>query len=151
QTRYLVEKPAAAGVHQLGVALELGQAQRPHLLLVGEVAPAVVGQEARLRPGGAVHQHLDVAVAGRPRVVEQLAGLLLAQLGRPVAQPVEGVAERAAPVLAPAEPPRVAAAVRPPALDAVDAAPGGALLDLDLQAWREALEELAVVGEPGRA
>src|SRR6185295_3279068 len=67
-----------------------------------------------------------------------------------VAQPVEGVAQRLAPALVPALlAARVAAAVGGPAADAVRAAPGGVLLDLDLVVRRETLQELRVIGELG--
>src|SRR4029077_21260991 len=64
----------------------------------------------------------------------------------PVLQGVEGLAERAAPLLLPAAA-GIAAAIGTPALDAVDAAPRAVFDDLRLPLGRMQLEEFAVVGE----
>ena len=45
---------------------------------------------------------------------------------------------------------RLAAAIAPPAFDAVDAAPGGVLEDLDLMLGRMLFQELAVDGQLGQ-
>src|SRR5262249_50190901 len=100
----------------------------------------------------AVEDHVDVGVPRRPGILET-GGALLGE-GRVdlAAQPVEGLPQRAAPRLAPAGMGAgVAAAVLPPALDTVGAAPGAVLEDLRHVTGRMALEVLAVVGEPGRA
>ena len=76
-------------------------------------------------------------------------GQLFGERGGAVAEVVEGFAQGAAPLLAPAGLAAVAAAVGAPAFDAVGAAPGGVFDDLGLPLGREFCEELAVVGELG--
>ena len=147
----LVEEPAAAGVHELGVALQLQEFEDGDALLGGERMGGVLGEEAVLGVGGAVEDDVDVGVAGGPEVVEQRCGEGFGERSGGVAQEVEGLAQGGAPLLVPAGLAAVAAAVGAPALDAVDAGPGGVLGDLGLPLGRELREELAVVGEVGVA
>ena len=111
----------------------------------------VAGEEAVLGGGGAIEDDVDVGVARGPEVGEQRCGEGLGERGGRVAEEVEGFAEGCAPLLVPAGLAAVAAAVGAPALDAVDAGPGGVFDDLGLPLGREFLEELAVVGEAGVA
>jgi hypothetical protein len=148
-SRELVEEPAAARVHEHGVALRFEELEGAPPLLAAQLAPGVLGEETRDVLGRAVEQHADVVVARRPGILEQLAARGLERRRHAVAQPVESVAQRLAPALVPALlASRVTAAVGVPAADAVSAAPGGVLLDLDLVVRRETLQELRVVGEP---
>ncbi len=68
----LVEEPAAGGVHELGVALELHELEDAGALGRGEWAARVRGDEAV--GGRAIEDDLDVGVAGGPKVVEQGCG-----------------------------------------------------------------------------
>ena len=147
----LVEEPAATGVHQLGVALELEQLERGDALARGEGVGGVASEEAVLAGGGTVEHQLDVGVARGPEVGEQAFGELFGQRRGCVAEKVEGFAQGRAPLLVPAGLAAVAAAVGAPAFDAVRAAPGGVLDDLSLPLRRKFLQELAVVGEAGVA
>ena len=89
-------------------------------------------EEAVVRGGGAVEDDVDVGVARGPEVDEERRGELFGERCGGVAEEVEGLAQRAAPLLVPAGLAAVAAAVGAPALDAVGAAPGGVLGDLGL-------------------
>ncbi len=128
----LVEEPAAAGVHQHGVALHFEQLQQAHAFRLVELAVRGGGEEPLHRFGRTVEDHGDVAVAGPPRIDAETACGIAIGRGNRVAQPVERRPQRFAPLLAPARPsPGTAAAVTPPAFDPVDAAPRAVLEDLD--------------------
>ena len=126
--RELVEEPAATGVHQHGVALELHQlpdgdsfrfAQRPHRMLGRETLPAF------RRP---VQNDVDVIVARRPGVLQERPRFLLEERSQRVPQPVQGLAQRGAPFLVPVRVAAgIAAAIAAPPLNAVDATPGAVL------------------------
>ena len=145
----VVEEPAAGGVHELGVALELEELEDGDAFGGGEGAGGVGGEEAVEVVGGAVEDDVDVGVAGGPEVFEEGLGDGLGEGRGAVAEEVEGFAEGGAPALIPSGLAAVAAAVGAPALDAVGAGPGGVVDDLGLPGGGEFLEELAVVGEAG--
>ena len=68
-----------------------------------------------------------------------------------VTQPVQGVAQRRAPGLIPAGVRAgVAAAITPPAIDTVSAAPGTFFNDVDLVGRRVLFQKLAVIGQSGQ-
>ena len=75
----LVEEPAARGVHELGMTLELHELPDNGAFGVGEVAGGVGVEEAVFRGGGAVEDDVNVTVAGGPDVVQQTFGALLGQ------------------------------------------------------------------------
>src|SRR5206468_8515388 len=127
--RQLVEEPTAARLHEERVPGELEEAAGLHLP-GGRERRAHLAPEPGRRPLGD-EDTVDVAIAGAPRVAEDVAAAALVEDGELVAQPVDRVAERAPPRLRriPAD---AAPAVGPPALDAVRAAPRRALGDLDL-------------------
>ena len=143
----LVEEPSATGVHQQSMSLHLEQLDRLHALGAGEGPSGVSGEPGVDCLGRPVEDDLDVLVAGGPRIFEQLRRMLLVEVAPFVAEPVEGGSQGPAPFLVPAGPARVAPAIRTPALDAVGAAPGGILEDLDFPLWRVLFEKLAVVGQ----
>jgi hypothetical protein len=147
----VVEEPAAARVHEHGVALKLEQLACSHLLLIAQLARRVPGPESLLARRRAVSNDRDVVVAGRPRVAEEIPRPLLEPGRQLIAQPIEGLPQRGPPGLVPVGvSARVAAAVAPPAVDAVDAAPGGAFEDLGLVSGLVSLEVLTVDGEVSR-
>ena len=142
----VVEEPAAARVHELRVPLHLEELQRADALgalrRARRVAPEIPGDVFR----GAVEDHLDVVVARGPGVPEELRGGLLVEGRQRVAKCVERLAERGPPVLTPCGVGlRPAAAVAPPALHAMGAAPGRGLDDPDFVRRRVGLEKLGVV------
>ena len=109
---------------------------------------AVLLEEVMDGPGRlAVEDDVDVGVARGPGVGEALAAPGAEEVVELVLERVERLAQRRAPFLVPVAA-HLAAAVGPPALDAVDAAPRAVLVDLDLPLGRVQLEELAVVGQP---
>ena len=67
----LVEEPAAGGVHELGVALELEEFEDGDALVGVRVAGGVLGEEAVGGGGGAIEDDVDVGVAGGPEVFEE--------------------------------------------------------------------------------
>ena len=74
--------------------------------------------------------------------------MLLPQRCDRIAQAVESVAQRRAPLLIPvAMGAGVAAAIAPPAVDAVGATPGSFFGDLDFVGGRMSFEKLTVVGQ----
>src|ERR1019366_4030768 len=89
-------------------------------------------EEARNGLFAAVEQHPDIFVARCPHIGEELSALLLSERGQSIAQLVEGLAQRCAPLLVEAGLAAIAAAVGAPALDAVTTAPRGVVDDLAL-------------------
>src|SRR5262249_33935170 len=110
-TGNLVEEPAAAGVHEQGLALEFEELQDGDTFGIAQLAEGVFTEEAVGAVGGAVEDDGDAAVACRPGVAEETGGGLFVAGSQRVAEPVEGLAERLAPLLVPAGPATVAAAV----------------------------------------
>src|SRR4051812_43260175 len=104
-------------------------------------------EEVADRAGTAIEDHLDVGVTRRPGVGEALAAPRREQVIDLLPELVERLAERSSPFLVPVSP-GSAAAVGVPALDAVGAAPGALVVDLDLPLRRVKFEELAVVRQP---
>ena len=96
-----------------------------HALRLRENVAFIRAEEGVHRLRAVVEHGLDVAVARRPYVFEELAALLLGQGNEGVAQLVQSLAQRRAPGLVQARLAAVAAAIRAPALHAVRAAPGG--------------------------
>jgi hypothetical protein len=145
----IVEEPAAARVHRHGVATELHELEGADPAGSGQRPAAVAGQEPILDRGiGAGQDHLDVGVARGPRIDEQLGPERVVEVGDAIAQPVERVAQRPTPGLAPPGPTAgVAAAVGAPPIDPVGAAPRRVLADLDLPGGRPRGAERGVVGE----
>src|SRR5438067_1186663 len=88
-------------------------------------------EEVADRFRAAVLDDLDVPLARRPRVRKTLPAAGCEKAVEFLAELVEGFAQRTAPFLLPA-PPHIAATIRSPALDPVDAAPGAVVVDLHL-------------------
>ncbi|MFO0635691.1 MAG: hypothetical protein U0168_22860 [Nannocystaceae bacterium] len=147
--RDLVEEPAAAGVHQQRVALQLEQLEHARALGRVQGPERVALQQPLDRVVAAIEDRVDVGVARGPRVAQQRRGAALVDLGQPRGEPVERLLQRPAPALRPARvTAAVAAAVAAPALDAVGAAPRAALDHAGLVLGRMLREELTVVGQP---
>ena len=142
----VVKEPAAARVHQHRVALELEELERADALGGAEVAVAELPQESFDTLLPRLEDDVDVVIARPPRVTEELAPVVL-ETGRDlVAQPVERVAERGAPLLVPAKRRSGAAsAVGTPSRDSVRTAPRRVLVDLHFVRRGRQLEELSVV------
>ncbi len=126
----VVEEPAAARVHQLGVPLELQELPGLDPLGLREFAPRVLAEEPSRVLRRAVENHSDVGVPGLPRVREERSGFLFPCGGQRIPQGVQPLPQGRAPGLIPAGMrSALAAAVRAPALDSVYAAPGRLLAD----------------------
>ena len=147
----VVEEPAAARVHELRVPLQLEQLERRRSAPSrASSRPACAARKRRTRLRRPVEDHADVVVARLPRVREQRARLLLPERRQRVAQRVERLAQGRAPRLVPARTALPSGSrSRAPPLDAVGAAPRGALEDPRLVRRRVPGQELAVVGQPG--
>ncbi len=125
------------------MALRLQQRERDDV--VG-VAPAVLSEE--IVGAAASEEHVDVRVAGRPRVAQHRSAATLEHLRAVVAQQVEGFAERRPPGLAPSgRTAGVAAAVVLPPPHAVGTRPG-ALVHVYLPPWLHLVDELRRVHDP---
>ncbi len=94
---------------------------------------------------------VDVFVTRSPGIFQELAGGVFVYLGQVVAQPIESLTQRLAPLLVPA---RVAAgvatAIAAPAFDAVDTAPGSALEDFHSVDGRMLFQVFPEIRELGR-
>jgi len=136
--RELVEEPSAARVHEHRVALKLEELERPDALRGIERAMPDLAEEMIDALLTGVEDDVDVMVARAPGMPEEVAAFVLEPGRDLVAEPVEGVAERAPPLLVPAlRRARVAAAVGAPAGNAVRAAPRRVLVDLHfMRRWR---------------
>ncbi len=143
----VVEEPATAGVHELGVAFELEELEHGHALVCREGFEGVPFEEAVDAALVAIQNHRDVGIAGLPEIADQRRCQLFGEGGGAIAQQVECFTQGAAPGLVPAGSAAVATAVGAPAFDAVEAAPGRLFDDLGFAGGRELGEELAVVGE----
>src|SRR5262249_5283121 len=95
----------------------------------------------------AIQNDVDIVVAGPPGIVQQGGSVLLEEAGNAVAQVIQGGAQRSPPLLPPSRPSGVAAAVAPPTLHSVRAAPGGVLDDLHLMRRRKFFQKLSVVDQ----
>ncbi len=107
---------------------------------------AVAAEKLAHRARAAVEDDVDVGVAGSPRVEEARPPARGKQDVEAAREPVEGLPQRIAPGLVPVAA-HLAAAIAPPALDAVDTTPRGVLEDLDLPLRGVQFEEFAVVGQ----
>src|SRR5262249_5658203 len=144
----IVEKPSTAGEHQHGLSLSLQENDRLLFLGIRE-QPASVALEKLLEDARAgVEEHGDPVIAGRPEILQERRGLLFAARGQLIPQPVQSLAQRRPPGLAPlGVEARLAVAVALPAIQTVRTAPGASLHDFDLVDWRAHLEKLAIVGQ----
>ena len=144
--RQLVEEPAARGVHEQPVALQLEKPAhfQPRGRIQGQ--PLVAAEEGLESFRAAVEDDADVVVARLPRILEPDGRARLVERVDLVAQPVQALTQRAAPALVRLAA-DAAAAVAAPALHTVDAGPRGALVDLRLVRGRMGGQEGAVVGQ----
>ena len=144
----LVEEPAAAGVHELGVAFQLEQLKQSDALFGRDAPPGVECEEAVDRGRRAVEDDVDVVVA-RSSTGRCSSGAASASASGAVASRRKSSASRrgARHCWFTAGLAAVAAAVGAPAFDAMHAAPGGVFDHLGLPLRRELFQELAVVGE----
>ena len=148
QARDLREEPAAAGVHEQRLALHLQELQGLDPLGLVQRAPRLPLHELGRPLALGVDHQLDEIVAGAPWVAQERRGFPLIELGEPVAQEVQRVAQRATPFLVPSGlPAGLAAAVAAPALHAVHAAPRRSFRDLRLVLGREERERLGQVDQ----
>src|SRR6202022_4641189 len=96
----------------------------------------------------AIENDVDVVVSRLPRIVQQALTLFLEDADALIAQPVQRIAERPAPLLGPAaRSTDVASAVELPAPDAVAAAPRSPLENFHFILRRILGQKLGVVGE----
>ena len=131
-SRQFIEEPTAARVHQHGVPLKLKQLPGHRFLGLIKLPKGVLGEKCLPCFPRAVKDDLNVIIARRPWVLEQLLGFLFVKRGQRVAQPIECGAQRGAPLLIPARMPTgVAAAVAPPAFDPVNTTPRAIIKYLD--------------------
>src|ERR1035438_8767817 len=99
---------------------------------------------------GTVQQDVHIVVAGLPWVLEQVAGTLLEDRCQFVAQGIEGLSQRRTPGLIPTRAPAIAAAIRPPSLNAMDAAPGSIFKDLHIVSRRMLGQIPSIAGNIGK-
>src|SRR5581483_9673283 len=123
----LGEEPAAAGVHEHGVALDLQVGQGLHLFQVVQ-GPAGLFLQEVLSGSFRIQDQMDVVVTGGPGVLEELAPLPLEMVLHMVPQEVEGFTQGAAPLLGPAFlTTGLAAAITEPTAHAMGTTPGSAV------------------------
>jgi hypothetical protein len=73
----VVEEPAAAGVHEHGVALELHEHERANAFLLVEFVKRVIAEEGVARFSGAIEHDADVAIARGVGILEEAGGSLM--------------------------------------------------------------------------
>src|SRR5256885_1737824 len=95
-----------------------------------------------------VEHNFDIGVTRGPGIAQYSLSHLFKEGIDGVTQPIEGGAQRPAPMLLPRSA-GVAAAIAVPALDAVRTAPGGVLNDAHFHGWWMLFEKFAIVGQLG--
>src|SRR3990172_9143035 len=106
------------------MALHLEQFEDDGLLVLAERSNRVNGEKTLYVFSRAIVDDADIIIARGPGMLEQRPASLFEGLRQRVAQPVQRVAQGRAPLLIPVRmAARVAAAVAPPAIEAVKAAP----------------------------
>ena len=146
--RDIVEEPAAAGVHELRVALHLHQLQSADPLRRGEFAAP--GDPRRKRStDSSLRSRMTSMYPSRAAQTswKSFAPSCSVSGSNGVAQLIEGLAQGRSPLLVPTRLAAVAAAVGAPALNAVRAAPRGVVDDFALALGRKLFEEAGVVGQ----
>src|SRR5687768_14053889 len=134
------------------MALHLQQLEGLHHFGIRQPTPRMLLEEALDTGGRSIQENRDVAIASGPRVVEQLLAFVLKQARQMITQPVERLAQRFTPTLVPPRlAPRLAAAVAPPALDAMDTAPGRVVEDFNDVIRRKAVEILTIIRQRRQA
>ena len=99
--RQIVEEPAATGVHQQGVALHFQQLPKQHLIRFGDRPQRTFGKEVGARFRRPVEHYFDIGIARFPGILDDGPRQILVSQCRLVAQPVQGLAQRATPFLVP--------------------------------------------------
>ena len=105
------------------MALHLHELEGADLLVGGEGVAGLCAEEAGDGLLAAIEQDVDIGVASGPYISEEDGAGCLSEGDEGIAQLVEGLAERRAPLLMEAGLATVATAVGTPPLNAVDAAP----------------------------
>ena len=150
--RNFIKKPPATGVHENGMPLHFHKSQHGSALIVGQRAAGMFVQKiADGRLTVPTEQYFEVFISGHPGVFEQAGTFPLKQGREAIAQEIEGIAQRAAPLLVPAGMPGVVTAIAAPALYTVYAAPGRVFVNRHLPFGREQFKKLPVIGEGGNA
>ena len=104
-------------------------------------------QKLLLRHFAALQNHLNVVVARGPHAVEEFGSGRFGQRRDCVAQLIQRLPQRRAPLLVPAAVAAIAAAVRAPALHAMHAAPRSVVGNFALVLRWKLLQEVRVVGQ----
>ena len=68
-SRKFIKEPAAARVHQHGIALHLEKLQRGDLLRFAQLPDGMLLEEAPQALLGAVENHVNVSISRRPRIL----------------------------------------------------------------------------------
>jgi len=145
QTGNFVKKPAAAREHQHRVPLHFQQAQHGGLFRFVQFAHRVLGKKFRACFRRAVQNDRNILVPCQPRIFQKLFPPRFKNRCQLVAQPVERLAQRRAPLLIPAAMTAgVTTAVALPTFDAMRTAPRAALMNLRLVRWRMRFQIFAV-------
>ena len=88
--RELIKEPAAARVHEHGVALDLLQFQHDNLLVTGQVFPRLLLKKSVTICLLPIQYHPDIVIPRLPWVLEVLAPQLVISFRQPVPEPVQG-------------------------------------------------------------
>ena len=151
-TRKFVEKPAAAGIHQHGVALHFKQLPGAHLLVSVEARNEMFFVEAlACSPGGGSSRTRIYPSRAAHGSLKQRAPSRLEARSDPVAQPVERLPQRLPPLLVPS------GAARNCSRNCCASAPRHGRSSRScfhrsvLRSGRHKLKKLAVIGDSARA
>src|SRR5262249_40477287 len=113
-----------------------------------KVVRRMIAQKAIALLRLSIQNHINVIIAGLPRITQQSAALTLVYWSDRVTKPIQCLAQRRSPILIPPWlAAGVAATVAIPALEAVRTAPSAALPDFGFVHWRMFFQIFAVVCE----
>ena len=149
----LVEEPAAARVHEHGVALQFQQLRAPLTFSCSSSCAAGVCRERSVPRLSGERSRMTAMYSLRAAQgsLRNSPALALESGASSSRSQSSASRKRRAPALIPAAmAAAVAAAIAPPAADAMRTAPGAVLVNLHFVRRRMRLQKLAVIGEPGQ-
>jgi len=144
----VIEEPAAARIHEHGVALELQKLQRLNRFVLIQGPPRLAFQEFLDVLGIPIQHHLDVSIATSPGIRQEPLAPFLEGWGQGIPKVIQRLPEGLSPPLPPLGiAPGAAAAVGAPPLDPMDTAPRRIFQHPRLPGRRVPLQVLRVVRE----
>src|SRR5262245_50719439 len=101
------------------------------MLLFVQLVDSIPCKESGHAVRSAIQHYVDVVVARKPWILEQLASFLFKTRGKSISQPVQCFAQKTPPGLIPSDVSGVATTIGAPTLDSMYTTPKAVLEDLD--------------------